>query len=556
VRPDSSSDQRLVLLVVAGTALILGVIAFGLLHSDTLGSIDSSIKFLQASSFAASGFRSMALAYPASALDPRGLFLPYDPPFAFLNAGGYQGIFPSAYALIAASLVRFGPGALKLLSIAGAAMTAGATFRLAERAPRWLPAMLLVFATPVWFYGTEVSEVPLALAACTAAFVVARRETPGVDLFCGLLLGVAAVLRDESLLVVPGLLYARYRYARPTFRVVPLVVGIAIPIGLFAIVDDLWLRRPVLAHLRHAVPLLNKILPRSRAMLPQLPVLSWPDRYSTIVHYWLLGDGPFYVIAGVVAVLAIAIALRRGISGAVIVAIVAIGAVILQWHDVAPLLLQPRFLTGLLRLSPFLIFAVLPFAPGSAPGPARAVALATAATFLAGTWITLSIDGGKELGPRLLIVLWPLLVATAWDGFRSWWDWSGPRVIRATVVGAGAILMVGSVVMELGVALPAWTGRVRSDAETLDAVRGTRGQVVVLTDDIDMQLVGADFLRRPVMYVARGDLWGDFSARMVAAGKREFLVVTRVQRPPQSIPPFRLADDREVGRYRLLRFVR
>jgi hypothetical protein len=116
--------------------------------------------------------------------------------------------------------------------------------------------------------------------------------------------------------------------------------------------------------------------------------------------------------------------------------------------------------------------------------------------------------------------------------------------------------MAGSVVMELGVALPVWTGHVRSDAETLDAIRGTRGQVVVLTDDIDMQLVGADFLRRPVMYVARGDLWGDFSARMVAAGKREFLVVTRVQRPPQSIPPFRLADDREVGRYRLLRFVR
>ena len=50
--PDSSSDRRLVLLVVAGAALILGGIAFGPLRGDTFGSIDSSIKFLQASAFA------------------------------------------------------------------------------------------------------------------------------------------------------------------------------------------------------------------------------------------------------------------------------------------------------------------------------------------------------------------------------------------------------------------------------------------------------------------------------------------------------------------------
>jgi hypothetical protein len=556
VRPDSSSDQRLVLLVITGVALVLGVIAFGPLRGDTFSSTGPSIKFIQASAFAASGFRSMALPYPAAALDPGSLFLPYDMPWAFRNARVYESIFSPAYALIAAGLVRFGPGALKLPSILGAALTAGATFRLAERAPRWIPAMLLVFATPVWFYGTQASDAALALAASTAAFVLARRQAPGVDLFCGLLIGVAAVLRDESLLVVPGLLYARYRYARPTFRVMPLLAGIAIPVGLFAVVDGLWLRRPVLAHLRHAAPLLNRIFPRSHAVLPQLPLFSWPDRYSTIVHYWLLGDGPFYVIAGVAAVLAIAVALRRGVSGAVIVAILATGAVFLQWRDVASLIQQPRFLPGLLRLSPFLAFAVLPFAPGSTQGPARAVALVTAAMYIAVTWITLSTSGGRGLGPRLTIMLWPLLVATAWDGFRTWWDWSGPRAIRATVVSAGAILMAGSVAMELGGALPFWTRHVRSDAETLDAIRGARGHVVVLTDDTDMQLVGADFFRRPLMYVARGDLWGDFSVRMVAAGEREFLVVERARRAPRSIPPFRLAEDREVGRYRLLRFIR
>jgi hypothetical protein len=69
-----------VLLVVAAAALMLGVIAFGLLRGDTFGSIDSSIKFLQASAFAASGFRSTALPYPALALDPGQTFVPFDPP--------------------------------------------------------------------------------------------------------------------------------------------------------------------------------------------------------------------------------------------------------------------------------------------------------------------------------------------------------------------------------------------------------------------------------------------------------------------------------------------
>lgn len=544
------------LLVVVGVALALGLIAFGPLRGDTFSSIDSAIKFLQASMLASSGFHSMALPYRAAAFDPNGLFQPYEPPFTFRNAGGYEGIFPSAYALIAAGLVGFGPGALKLLSIAGAAATAGATFRLAERGPRWIPAMLLVFATPVWFYGSQASEVTLALAASTAAFVLARRERGHVDLVCGLLIGVAAVLRDESVLLAPGLIYARYRYARPTFRVMPLLVGVAIPIAAFAAIDGVWLGRPMLAHLRHAVPLLNRFLPRSHAILPQLPLLSWPERYSTVVHYWLLGDGSVAVIAGVLAGIALAFAFRRGVLGAAIVGVLAVGAVVVTWRDIAPLLQEPRFVTGLFRLAPFLLFALLPFAPGATRGPARAVALVTFVVYLACMWVTLSTAGGKGLGPRLIIFVWPMLVATAWDGFRSWWDWTGPRVIRAVVVAAGVLLMAASLVIELGIALPAWAGFVRADVQTLDAIRTSGAQVVVLTDSVDLQIVGADYRDHPPMYVARSGLWRDFSKCMVASGQRQVLLVTRGPRAPESIPSFTLAEDHQVGRYRLLRFVR
>jgi len=156
-----------VLLVVAGAALILGVIAFGLLRGDTFGSIDSSIKFLQASALAASGFRSTALPYPALALDPGQMFVPFDPPYVFRGATGYESVFSSGYAILAAPVIHLGPGVLRALSIFGGAATAAGTAWLAERGPRWVPAVLITFATPMWYYATASGETTLALHAAS-----------------------------------------------------------------------------------------------------------------------------------------------------------------------------------------------------------------------------------------------------------------------------------------------------------------------------------------------------------------------------------------------------
>ena len=543
------------LLVVAAAALMLGVIAFGLLRGDTFGSIDSSIKFLQASAFAASGFRSTALPYPALALDPGQMFVPFDPPYVFRGASGYEGVFSSGYAILAAPVIHLGPGVLRALSIFGGAATAAGTAWLAERGPRWVPAVLITFATPMWYYATASGETTLALAASTLAFVLATREGP-VDLPCGLLIGAAGVLRDESLLLVPGLLYARYRYARGSSAIVPVLLGAAAPVAILAVVDHLWLHRPILAHLRHAVPMLNAVLPRSRALLPELPALSWPDRYNTIVHYWLLGGGTPLIALAIVLVLVLAFTLRQRQAGPVVVALVLLGAAILQWRDIIPLLAAPRFMAGLLHLSPFLLFALLPAPPGSSQGPARAVALVTSGTFLLITWITLSTAAGKGLGPRLTIALWPLLVASAWDGFRAWGRWPGPRPVRAAIVVVGLALIAGSLVVELAVALPAWTSRVREDELALSAIRSDPRQVVVLNDDADMALVAADYFTRPVMFVDHPRRWRPLAWQLATSGEREFLAVSRTPNAPNSMPPFRVADERLVSRYHLQHFVR
>ncbi len=483
------------------------------------------------------------------------MFVPFDPPYVFRGASGYESVFSSGYAILAAPVIHLGPGVLRALSIFGGAATAAGTAWLAERGPRWAPAILITFATPVWYYATASGETTLALAASTLAFVLATREGP-VDLPCGLLIGAAGVLRDESLLLVPGLLYARYRYARGSSAILPVLLGAAAPVALLAAINHLWLHRPILAHLRHAVPMLNAVLPRSRALLPELPALSWPDRYNTIVHYWLLGGGTPVIALAIVLALVLAFSLRNRRAGPVVVALVLLGAAIVQWRDIIPLLAAPRFMAGLLHLSPFLLFALLPAPPGSSQGPERAVALVTSGTFLLITWITLSTAAGKGLGPRLTIALWPLLVASAWDGFRAWGRWPGPRPVRATIVIAGLALIAGSLVMELAVALPAWASRVGEDEQALSAIRSNPRQVVVLNDDADMALVAADYLSRPVMFVDHPRRWQPLAWQLATSGEREFLAVSRTPNAPNSMPPFSVADERLVSRYHLQHFVR
>jgi hypothetical protein len=558
MRPGSTTTAGLAAsgVVFLAAAAALAAIAFGPLRGDGFSGIDSAVKFIQAGAFRASGFRSMSLPYPGGALDPDGVFLPFDSPYVFPSATGYESIFPAAFAVLASLLVGFGPGAIRLLSIAGGALAVVAAAWLSDRPPRWMVAAIFLAATPLWFYATPVGEPALALAASTLAFVAARGTNRRADLLTGLLVGTAAIFRDESLLLVPGLLYARRRYAGPKARLAWLLGGVAAPVVLMGLVDWAWLHRPVLAHLRHAVPMLNAVLPRSRAMLPHLPPLLWSERYETIVHYWWLGGGTRAIALAVVVALLVALALRRRAAGPLVVLAILSLAVAWQAQDLVRLVAAPKFLPGLLRLAPFLIFAFLPAAPDAPPSSTRRVAIVTALTFTALAWVTLNTAAGKGLGPRLTLGLWPLLIAAAWEGLLSWWHWTGPRVLRTGIVVAGVLMVAGSMVMELGIALPAWAARTREDRQALAFIRGIPDQVVVLDDDVNMQLVGSEFFRRRVLFVARPDLWAGLGARAASSGETRLLVVSRSRSPQIDIPPFRFAEEWTVTRYWIGRWVR
>jgi len=340
-------------------------------------------------------------------------------------------------------------------------------------------------------------------------------------------------------------------------RSVTLVASVAAPVLLMAAIDWVWLDRPPLAHLRHAVPLLNAALPRARAVLPKLDVLSWHERIDTMTFYWWLGDGGWLLAAALAALLVAAASLRRRPYGPMVVAAVVVCALALQISDVAPLVTAPRFLTGLLRLAPFFLFALLPAAPESPPSPTRRVALITAAACMGLTLLSLSTTGGKGLGPRLTMGLWPLLTAAALAGIESWRRWSGPGWVRRPIVWGGALLVAGSVVVELGVAMPALATRAREDQQALELIRQIPDRVVVLDDDVLMQLAGPEYFNRDVLFVARPDLWVPLGEALANDGTLRLLVISRQQpTEPKAIPPFHFAESWIVSRYWVGRWVR
>ena len=442
-----------------------------------------------------------------------------------------------------------GPGSLTVFPVIGGAIATSATLWLPERGPAWAPAGLLLVATPVWFYSTGAGETTLALAASTLAFVAAiRAGETRADWTAGLLLGVSAVFRDEMLLLLPGLLVARYLRAGRAARPGTLLAAAAAPILAMAVVDGAWLDRPPLAHLRHAAPLLNAVLPRSRAVLPHLAGLGWAERYETIVEYWWLGGGPLVAVTTALGLTLAWLARRRPIGPWIVAAILAAAAAA-QAVLLVRLVPAPRFEAGLLRLAPFLLLALLPAAPGAPRSTIRAVAIATTGCFLALTFMTLTTTGGKGLGPRLTVGLWPLLAAAAWEGFESWRRWPGPRAPRLAVCLSVLSLAAGSIVMEMGVALPAWVARSRQDRAALELVRHMPDRVIVIDDPITLQLVAPEFFRKDVLLVARSGDWPELGRRLAGAGVTRFTMVTRDPRPSTPIPPYHFAEHWDVSRY-------
>jgi hypothetical protein len=556
--------QRSVALATISIVAFYAVLGLIVLAPEGVYSGDIGVKFVQAQALVERRFTSLDIPYPGEFLDPRHSFSPLQRPFFMRPHGETQAIFPPASAVLqAVGVAVAGFRGMIALSIAGAAVALVCAGLLVPSSQRLAVIVAVGLAGPLWFYAVNASEHAPAIAFGTAAFAWALRSPPAslatgsAPLVSGVLVGAGAALRDEVVLLVPGLLLVFWLRTRDRRVLARVIAGVVAPLVASAIVEIWWFNRPAAAHLRHAVHMLESALHLTRSPNLDVPVLeqfTMRERYDTVVIYWLLGrgsDGQVAVfVLGLLAALVVRWRWRSSIGLLVWLAAIAATAA----GDVWEVLTAPKWLAGLIRVSPFVVCALFPHAPGDKErgsgsrldDPFPAVALATTAVYLVIAFAGVDTSGGKSLGPRLLLPLLPLLSASAVMIVAS--HLRSTLAVDRLVGYLGAALVAAAIVIHLGGTIPAYKQRNADDASAVLAVAAAPERIVVSDDMHTAQMLFPLYDRKIVLLadsVARAAALGE-----VLDGQRfgPVLLVTRNPETPVALPPLKLARTEQLGR--------
>ncbi len=561
------------------------VIAFVVLSPNAPYSGDLGIKFVQAKSLVRSGLHSMALLYPGAMIDATWRYFPVRPPFIFSAGDGIQGIFPTTVALMNAPFASLGglAGMIVLALLAGFAVL-WATGRIAgQDAHAWALPVVLGLGTCLWFYAVQPWEHTVAVALGLAALVIAlpNRERveedravaagstieerppvvhPAVRLWrapggrgiaAGLLLGLGVTLRHESLLLLPGLLLALWlRERRP-----PALVAACAAVGgvllAAAFVDTFVYGRPFAAHALLNVSLVRRAFQAahvSTASVPTVPTLSMTERYETVVHYWLVSDVSRLTVLVFLVAACAAAALERWKNSSL--GVLALALTVLGWsaYGFLALLPAPRWVAGLVPLSPFLVFALFP-APQLSPGAraTRRFALAASACFIGLAILTTDTAGGKSLGPRLLLPVLPILVVAAWESIVEYLR--APVRLDRWAGRLGLALVACALVMHVAVTIPAYVGRSAGDGAAVQQLRTSPIPIVITDDYATAQLVLPLYFQKAMFLADSQALANDLAATLSRQQFGQLMVISR--RPPEArfdLPGFRRSASTIVGR--------
>jgi hypothetical protein len=553
-RNRTSSSAKAWASALAAT-LAFAVVGLELLDPDTLLSVDAAVKLLQAQELLVTRWRSLAIPYPGSLLDAGGNFFPFAAPFVLRNGSEWQGVFPTAVALLNAAFLTIGSRGLVLLSVVSGGITVLWSARISARESGWVVGALLTTATCFWFYAVLPWEHAPAAALSTSAFVTALDARAGRKvLIAALLLGCAIALREESALLIPGFLWAVRRY-RSGFKVLLTLVALCSVPTLIVTAADVWFyARPPSAHVQHA---LDRFLGNEVTIgtVPsRTPRLSLATRFDIVVQDWLLGvRGLAYSSVCVAVVALIALARRRPLTrwGSVLVAAVFVGQ---ATRDLIALVPNPSFVSGLLRLSPMLIFAALPSAVGGLPGTRRIDCLVAGGAFLTVSLLLVSLTGGASLGPRFLIPILPILMATAWDGLESYRTSGHLSPLYRITWGLGVALVAASVLMQ-SVAVRAYVTFNRVEREAVQWVRDSPEPVVV-DSPFTASVAAPVYLDRPVFRAETQQDAASLAAILAKAGVRAMLLVSREEQQHLEFPPFALVQKRRAGHTTVQRWAR
>ena len=145
--------------------------------------------------------------------------------------------------------------------------------------------------------------------------------------------------------------------------------------------------------------------------------------------------------------------------------------------------------------------------------------------------------GGKALGPRLLLPLFPILAVAAIMRLDQY-SRSARRLDRATA-GVGVALVAMAIAINLGGTLPAYYGRNSDDLKIVQAVRETPDRIVVTDDQFTAQLLFTLYYRKILLLADTEALGERLGAHLAAARIPSVVLVTRYSETKVTLPPYR-----------------
>ena len=549
-------DARFALILAAILAATYAVLGFMVFAPEGVYSGDVGVKFVQARAAATHHFRSLDLPYPGEFIDPAREFFPLRPPFTIKVREETQAIFSPAAAVLQGFFAAAGGiRGLILLSILSAAGVLVASAAMAPTGYK-MPAVAAVgVASPLWSYATLGWEHAPAVALSTAAFAVAVSSTSLAALAtAGLCIGAGALLRDEVLLLTPGLLLLVWTTDRSKRAVMTTLFAVAMVVLIGAAAEWLVFGRPPAAHLRHAVTVTSSLEPADSLSegVPVLTQLTLKERYQTVIQYWLLGYGNTLLIVTYVTSLCAALLVRwrsRHSLAALPLALWIAGVVALAVIDLWEVISAPKWVAGLHRVSPYLVFAFLPAPDTDADRKGsmlvRTILLATV-VFIVVSFVTTNTTGGKSLGPRLLLPLLPLLAIAALFRIGSYLRQRG--TIERTIGWAGVSLAIVAAGIHLAGTIPAYYHRNRADAAAVILAAAEPARIVVADDPYTAQLLFPLYYRKIIFLADSGEARARLGARLAELGAPDVLLMSRRPEPGMRLSPLRLRQSDTVGR--------
>ena len=228
-----------------------------------------------------------------------------------------------------------------------------------------------------------------------------------------------------------------------------------------------------------------------------------------------------------------------------------LGLALLDFRELA---MAPKWLAGMQRVSPFLACALLPAPCGTTRGRLHGALLLTALAYVLLAYVGVDTTGGKALGPRLLLPLFPLLCVPAIAAIREYA--TADNGVDRTIGRVGIALAAAAVGIHVFGTIPGYVGRNRDDASAIEAVRASPERVVVVDDVFTAQLMFPLYYRKIIMLADQPGLAADLAGRLAERRIGSVLLVSRQDTPAVQLSPLTRAAVERRGRMTIERWQR